>query len=183
MTTRTLTIASALVVLLSSAARADQSWTFEAGQGLVSVEVGPRAARLNAVSVTLTGQMRELDSGEFRAEVRIPLSSFSTGSAARDASLAEPVAKDGDLVFEGTAPQLKDGRLRFAGTLTVHGATQPLVLNLVATRIDGRLFGHASFGLSLRAFNIALPAGTPDDVHVDVDAGLRPQRTTVATRD
>lgn len=174
------TFASALVVLCSLAARAEQTWTFEAGQGLVSVEAGPRSARTSAVSMTLQGQVRELDSGEFRAEVRIPLSSFSTGNPARDASLAG--STDGDLVFEGTAPQLKDGKLRLTGNLTVNGKSQPLVVTLAATRIDGRLYGHASFAMSLRALGLSLPAGTPDEVKVDVDAGLRPQRTTVATR-
>ena len=173
------------VLLAAASARAGQTWTFEPGQSLVSVEVGPKAARVSAVSLSLNGQLAEQASGEVKAALRLDLAAFSTGVRARDAQLLEAAGGDASpfITFEGTSPASgKDGKLHFTGTLTVRGVARPLDLTVATVRIDGLIYGHASFTLRLRDFGIGLPAGVSDEAHVDVDAGLRPDRGALASR-
>jgi polyisoprenoid-binding protein YceI len=168
-------------VLTAAAAHADQTWVFEPGQSMISIEAGTRAARLSAVSLSLKGQLIDQDGGQVKAALQLDVSSFSTGSRARDEQLR---AAAGDAItFEGSAPaSARDGKLHFTGTLTVRGVAHPLELTLATVRMGTALFGHASFVLRLRDLGITLPAGLPDDAHVDLDAGLRPEHGTLASR-
>lgn len=177
---------STLIALLLSAstASAGQTWIFEPGQALVSVEVGPKAARISAVSVALNGRFVEQEAGPVKAALRLDLASFATGKSTRDAQLREAAdaAAFPSILFEGTAPARgEDGKLHFTGTLTVRGGAHPFDLTVATVRIGSALYGHASFSLHLRDLGIPLPAGAPDDAHVDLDAGLRPERGTLAS--
>ncbi len=172
------------VLLTAAAARAEQTWVFEPGQSLVSVEVGPKGARVSAVSLSLTGQFVEQEAGQMKAALRLDLASFATGVRPRDAQLREAsdAAAFPAITFDGTAPASgKDGKLHFTGTLTVRGVARPVELTVATVRIGNALYGHASFALHLRDFGIALPGGVPDDARVDVDAGLRPERGRLAS--
>src|SRR5438477_12223500 len=97
------------------------AWMFEPGQALVSIEAGPKQARVSAVSLGLSGWLRELDGGALEAEVRLPLASFTTGSAARDARVrpGSDAAEHPEIVFQGAAAAQKDGALKLRGTLTL----------------------------------------------------------------
>jgi polyisoprenoid-binding protein YceI len=172
-----------VLLLASAAARAERTWVFEPGQAMVSVEVGPARARLSAVSLGMTGRIRELDGGAVKAEVRLSLASFGTGSAARDQRLRQHGESDKfpEIVFEGLAPAPgRDGTLRLKGTLTFHGASRPLEVPVTVVRAGGLAFGHALLALHLRDFGVPLPAGVPDDVRVELDAGLRPEGVLVS---
>jgi polyisoprenoid-binding protein YceI len=160
-------------LLLASAAQAEQAWVFEPGQSLVSVEVGPAKARVAVTSLGVRGRVRELDGGNVEAEIRLSASSFTTGSAERD----RKVDRDGEIVFEGRAAAPgKDGLLRLKGTLTFRGVSRPVEIPVHVVRAGGLTFGHASFALALREFGIPW-----DDARIDVDAGLRPESTALAT--
>jgi len=165
-----------LLLAVAGSARAEKIWLFERGQALVSVEAGPRDARLSAVSLGLTGLLRELESGLFQADVRLTLSSFTTGSVSRDQRVREgsDAALNPEIVFSGvsvSAPQ--EGALRLRGTLTLLGQSRSLEIPLSLVRAGGSHYAHASFTLHLRDFGVDLPAAA-DEVRVDLDAGLRP---------
>ncbi len=165
-----------LILALTSGARAEKSWIFEPGQALVAVEAGPRTARVSAVSLGLSGWLRELSGGAVQAEVRLPLASFTTGSAARDLRAREhsDAAQYPEIVFEGASAAPKDGALRLRGTLTLLGQRRPVEIPLSMVRAGASQYAHGSFTVHLRDFGLALPAGA-DEVRVELDAGLRPE--------
>jgi polyisoprenoid-binding protein YceI len=168
-----------LLLFAPVAAQAEKAWVFEPGQAMVSVEVGPKGkgTRLSAVSHGLSGQIRELDGGTVQAEVRLHLASFLTGSTARDHRVKKlgEAEKFPDIVFQGAglAPG-RNGAMSLKGTLTFHGMWAPLEVPVTVVRAGSLAFGHATLSLHLRDFGFDLPPGTPDEVRVEVDAGLRP---------
>lgn len=177
--------AAFLTVATAAAAQAQQTWVFEPGQSLVSVEVGPKAARISAASPSLNGQLVEQGGGLVKAALRLDLASFATGARAHDALLREAAggADAAPILFEGTAPASgTDGKLHFTGTLTVRGVGHPFELTVATVHMGSALYGHVSFTLHLRNFGFALPAALPDEAHVDIDAGLRPERGALASR-
>ena len=172
--------ALALLLFAAAAARADQAWVFEPGQALVSVEVGPVKARLSATSLGVSGRVSELSSGGVHAEIRVALASFAAASPAAGQQLKAEAAQFPEIIFDGAAPGARDGTLHLAGTLTFHGVSRPLALPVTVVRVAGMTFGHATLSLHLRDYGFALPPGAPDEVRVEVDAGLRPEGTLVS---
>jgi polyisoprenoid-binding protein YceI len=172
------------LLLVSAAAHAEKAWVFEPGQALVSVEVGPARARLSAISLGMSGKVRELGGGALQAEVRLSLASFTTGAAARDQEIRQQgnAADFPEIVFQGTsgAPD-DDGKVNLKGTLTFHGASRPLSVPVTVVHMRGTLFGHAVLALHLSDFGLQAPLGASDEVRIEVDAGLRPE-DTVASR-
>jgi hypothetical protein len=173
-----------LLLAVAGSARADKIWLVERGQALVSIEAGPRKAPLSAVSLGLTGLLRELESGLYQADVRLTLSSFTTGSVSRDQRVREgsDAALNPEIVFSGVslaAPE--EGAVRLRGTLTLLGQSRALEIPLSLVRAGGSHYAHASFALHLRDFGVDLPAAA-DEVRVDLDAGLRPAAGAVASR-
>ena len=162
------------LLVVAGAARAEKTWIFEPGQALVAIEAGPRNARVSAVSLGLSGSLRELEDGAVRGDLRLALVSFSSNSASRDlrARQGSDAARHPEIVFEGSADAPREGKLHLRGTLTMLGHTRPLDLTLV--RAGGGQYAHGSFAIYLREFGLALPAGA-DEVRVELDAGLRPE--------
>lgn len=164
------------LLLVSAAAHAEKAWVFDPGQALVSVEAGPSRARFSATSLGMSGRVLEKGDGSVNAEVRLDLASFTTGSAQRDAQLRRDAdaAQYPQIVFEGASlVPGKDGALRLAGTLTLHGLARPFTVPLTLVHAGGMLFGHALFTLHLRDFGLVVPGF--DEVRVELDAGLRPE--------
>ena len=172
--------ALALLLFAAAAARADQAWTFEPGQALVSVEVGPAKARISATSLGLSGRVNELGNGAVHAEIRVALASFAASARSPGQQLKTEAEQFPEIVFEGGAPSFgKNGTLQLAGTLTFHGVSRPLALPVTVVRAAGLVFGHATLALHLRDYGFALPAAVPDEVRIEVDAGLRPEGVLV----
>ena len=168
--------ALAFLLFAAAAARADQAWIFEPGQALVSVELGPAKARLSATSLGMSGHVRELADGSVRAEIRVALASFATSAAATGQQLKAEAAHFPEAIFEGQAPSSgRDGTIHLDGTLTFHGISHPLALPVTVVRAAGLAFGHATMLLHLRDYGFSLPPGVPDEVRIEVDAGLRPE--------
>jgi polyisoprenoid-binding protein YceI len=168
------------LLLASSAANAEKAWVFEPNQTLVVVEIGSGRAEVSAVSLGLTGSMRQLEGGGIQANVRVATESFTTGNPARDEKLRETVESSA-IVYRGLAgAPAKDGALYLRGTLTFHGVSRPLSVPVSITHAGGLAFGHAVFTIQLRDFGVAVPENVADEVRVQVDAGLRPV-TTVAS--
>jgi polyisoprenoid-binding protein YceI len=165
-----------ILVVVAGAARAEKTWMFEPGQALVAIEAGPQNARVSAVSLALSGSLRELEDGDVRADLRLSHASFSSNSSSRDlrARQGSDAARYPEIVFEGSAVAPRDGKLRLRGTLTMLGHTRPLNLTLSLVRAGGGQYAHGSFAVHLREFGVALPAGA-DEVRVELDAGLRPE--------
>ena len=172
------------LLFVSAAARAERSWIFERGQSLVTAEVGPRKARLSAVSSGLAGRLNENDQGELLAEVRIPLASFDAGDKRRNEKVRETAApaRFPEIVFQGKAPAAEDGATVLTGTLTFHGEARPFQIPLKLVRAGPMLYGHATLALHLREFGVPVPDGLDDEVRIEVDAGLRPDNQKVASR-
>jgi polyisoprenoid-binding protein YceI len=171
------------LLLASAGAHADKAWTFEPGQALVSVEMGPARARLSAASLGMSGRIRELSNGTMQAEIRVSLLSFTTGTPARDQQLrdASAAADFPEIVFKGAAPASDNqSTLQLEGTLTFHGKALPLSVPITLVRAAGMLFGHTTLILHLRDFDFAVPEGVSDELRVDVDAGLRPDTVLTA---
>jgi polyisoprenoid-binding protein YceI len=168
------------LLLASSATYADEAWSFEPNQTLVAVAMGSARAEVSAVSLGLTGSVRQMESGGVQVNVRIATESFRTGNAARDAKLREG-ARSSEILYRGLAGSpAKDGALFLRGTLTFHGVSRPLNVPVSITHAGGLAFGHATFIIHLGDFGVPVPEGTDDEVRVEVDAGLRPV-TTVAS--
>jgi polyisoprenoid-binding protein YceI len=169
--------------LASAGAQADKAWTFEPGQALVSVEMGPARARLSATSLGMSGRVRELSNGTMQAEIRLSLLSFATGTPTRDQQLRDEsgAADFPEIVFKGAAPASgNQSALQLEGTLTFHGKALPLSVPITLVRAAGMLFGHTTLILHLRDFDFAVPEGVSDEMRVDVDAGLRPETVLTA---
>ena len=143
---------------------ATQTWTVEADQALVSLEL----SGVSAVSHQLKGRVRELEGGGVQLELSA-------------ASFDKLVRNDAPVVFEGAARTEKDGTLRVTGTLTLHGARRSLTLPVSLARVGGHAFAHAMLTLHLRDFGFVLPDGASDEAHLEIDAGLRPD-TALASR-
>ncbi len=168
------------LLLASSAAYAEKTWVFEPNQTFVAVEIGSGRAEVSAVSLGLSGSVRELEGGGIQANVRIPTQSFTTGSPARDEKLREGVDSPA-IVFRGLAGSPgKDSALYLRGTLTFHGVSRPLSVSVSITHGGPLAFGHAVFTIHLRDFGVTVPEGVADELRVQVDAGMRPV-TTVAS--
>ena len=168
------------LLLASSAAYADKAWVFEPNQTLVSVEIGSGRAEVSAVSLALSGSVRELEGGGVQANVRIATQSLTTGDPARDEKLREGVESSA-IVFRGLAGSPgKDNALYLRGTLTFHGVSRPLSVSVSITHAGGLAFGHAAFTIRLRDFGVVVPENVADEVRIQVDAGMRPV-TTVAS--
>jgi polyisoprenoid-binding protein YceI len=164
------------LLVVAGAARAEKAWVFEPGQALVAIEAGPRNARVSAVSLGLSGSLRELEDGAVRADVRLSLASFTSNGAPRDlrARHGSDAARHPEIVFEGSADAPRDGKLHLHGTLTLLGETRPLDLTLSLVRAGGGQYAHGAFAIHLREFGLALPPGA-DEVRVELDAGMRPE--------
>ena len=171
----------ALLLLASAAARAEKAWNFEPGQALVSVELGPVKARLSATSLGMSGRVREQNNGAVQAEIHVAFASFVTSAAASGTKLKAEAAQFPEIVFEGASTSAgRDGVMQLDGTLTFHGVSRPLALPVTVVRAAGLTFGHATFSLHLRDYGYTLPPGMPDEVRVEVDAGLRPESTLLS---
>ena len=165
-----------LLIVAAGAARAEKTWIFEPGQALVAIEAGPRNARVSAVSLGLSGSLREQQGGAVQADLRLSLASFTTGSASRDLLAREgsDASQHPEIIFAGTASEPKDGKLHLRGTLTLLGQSRPLDIALSMVRTGASQYAHGAFAIHLRDFGFALPAGA-DEVRVELDAGLRPE--------
>lgn len=173
--------ALALLLSASAAAQADKAWIFEPGQALVSVEIGPAKARLSATSLGMSGRVREQSDGGVQAEIHVALASFATSAAVPGQQLKAEAAQFPEIVFEGAAPSAgKDGTLHLEGTLSFHGVSRPLALTVTVVRAAGLAFGHATLSLHLRDYGFGLAPGMPDEVRIEVDAGLRPEGTLLS---
>ena len=173
--------ALALLLFAAAAAQADQAWVFEPGQALVSVELGPAKARLSATSLGMSGRVSELTDGSVHAEIRVALASFATSASTAGQQLKSEAAQFPEIVFEGAAPSAgQNGTMHLEGTLTFHGVSHPLALPVTVVRAAGLTFGHATLSLHLRDYGFALPPGVPDEVRVEVDAGLRHEGALVS---
>jgi polyisoprenoid-binding protein YceI len=174
------------VLLLSAgAAQAGQTYSFEPGQALVSIETGPRTARLAAVNRSLAGRVTEQEGGALKAELKLAIAPFTTGNGPRDSRLLATlaVAAFPEATFTGIAAPAQDGKTRFEGTLAFRGISRPIVVPVTLVRLDGRLYGHASFVVHLRDFGVPVQEGVSDEATVEIDAGLRADRTgLVASR-
>jgi polyisoprenoid-binding protein YceI len=177
--------AIALPVLLSAAAaQAGQTYSFEPGQSLVTIETGPRTARLAAVTHSVSGHVTEQEGGALRADLKLAIAPFTTGNAPRDSRLFATlaVAAFPEATFAGIAAPAQDGKTRFEGTLTFHGVSKPIAVPVTLVRTDGRLYGHATFVVHLREFGVVVPEGASDEATVEIDAGLRADRAGFASR-
>jgi polyisoprenoid-binding protein YceI len=161
-----------LAALLASSAApaAGRTWTVDPGQALVTVD----ADAFSAFSHGLTGTLSQLDNGLMRLELRLPFASVTTGDPRQD----RRAAREGDAVFEGVA---EDGSRswRFVGTLTFHGVSRPVQLELGSVRTGTMIYGHAVMTLRLRDYGFKLPQ---DETRIELDAGFR-QRGAVASRE
>src|SRR4051812_20273516 len=127
-----------LALAVSTAAAADKAWTFEPGQTLVSVELGPVHARISATSLNLTGKVIEQDDGQMQAEVHLALASFATGKSARDAQFREAgdAAQNAEVVFIGASSKPpKDGVIQIEGAITLHGVTRSITVPVTVARV------------------------------------------------
>lgn len=138
---------------------ATQTWTVEADQALVSLEV----SGISAVSHELKGSVRELEGGGVQVELSA-------------ASFDRLVKNDAPIVFEGTAQAGHDDSLRLSGTITLHGERRSLTLPVTLARVGGHAFAHAILTLHLRDFGFVLPDGASDLARLQIDAGLRPEQ-------
>src|SRR5438067_1475165 len=132
-----------LLLLLAGAARAEKTWVFEPGQALVAIEAGPQRAGVSAVSLGLSGSMRELENGSIQADLRLSVASFTTGNASRDlrARQGSNAAQHPEIVFAGTGSP-NDGKLRLHGTLTLLGQQRPLDIPLALVSAGSSKYAH-----------------------------------------
>jgi polyisoprenoid-binding protein YceI len=160
--------ASALVLGVTSApgqapAGTLKRFALEQEQVMLTYQAQVGRQQISGVSRAVQGGVEELPGRGLRVKVSVPVRSFETGSAAVDAILAHAVDTDRfpDVEFEGEAPLGKRAgqfTVKLAGTLTVHGVSQPVSVPVKVVR-DGQLFFvQASFAVDLAAFGLQAPS-------------------------
>ena len=148
----------ALLALAAPAVLADKAWTVD--EALVSVEHGPVKARLSAVSTAVAGSVREGAEQQLTAHFRI--------GAFSDSQI------EGEVVLDATASREREGHAILAGTATFQGKQVPVTIPVTLSRMGGQLWLHA-------VFNLAAPAPL-SELRIQLDTGLRPDGTAVASR-
>ena len=147
----------ALIALAAPAVLADKAWTVD--EAIVSVEHGPVKARLSAVSTAVAGSIQE---GDEQLTAHFRIGGFSGSDL------------DGEVLLDVTASPEHHGRAILTGTLTFQGRQVPVTIPVTLSRMGGQLWLHGVFNV---------PAAAPlSDLRVQLDTGLRPDGTTVASR-
>ncbi len=111
-------------------------------------------------SLTLDGDARLVS-----ADVRVPLTDLKTGIDLRDQHMKEKyleVAKYSDATFHAGDVKLPGNGLpktvKVPGSLTIHGVTKPVELELSLSRDGNAVSGETDFEVKLSDFGIDIPS-------------------------
>jgi polyisoprenoid-binding protein YceI len=154
--------------LLSSAPTTDVPITFGATSGTVRYTLVHKFHELEGVSKGALAKARVMPDGTLQVMVRVPVESFDSGNANRDAHMLEVLdaARFPNVELKATGrgfslPQAFPSTLtvRLAGTLTFHGVGQQRDLAVQLTFTDASSVNvDGSLSVSLESFGIERPA-------------------------
>jgi len=178
---------AALSALLFTAALAPGStFTVDPSASTVTYHVVHKLHRVDGVSQTIEGKAVAKDDVTVLAMVRIPVSTFHSGDANRDAHMLEvmEVGKHPFVVFKGLSrlrrgADLTAGKASMQGEVELHGVKVPVTVPLTVEERDGAIRVRGHFDLSLEAHRVERPSllfvKIDDACGIDVDLLLRKQ--------
>jgi polyisoprenoid-binding protein YceI len=151
------------LLLAAAAARADEfaeDHAPESGQVQVTWHASMGESQASGTSRSLEWSRRAFANGDSEVRFRIPVASFSSGVAERDAKARAAVeaTKYPFVELEG----LVHGS-HFEGTVTLHGVTRRLAMELALTQQGQTLTTRATFTLDVRDFGV-----TPHEISPQV---------------
>lgn len=179
-------MSAAAVALLLAAAPSVRSLAVDPAASVVRFHVNHKLHAVDGRSTAIEGKALVGDDGTVRAMVRIPVSSFESGDANRDANMRETleVSRHPYVVLkaagriDAAAPRGRPVETTLDGELDFHGVRRPVAVPLSVTFLpDGgaRIAGRMT--LSLDSYAIERPSllfvKLDDGCTVDVDLVLR----------
>jgi len=154
------------LALLAAAASGPAALAIDAPHSAIRFQVEHKLHRVEGVSHSIEGKAL-LEDGKVRAMVRVPVQSFASGDANRDAHMLEvleagrfpyvvlKVAGSAPLPGPGAAPV----EARLAGELDFHGVRRPVEVPVtVETGRDGAVRVRGRLTVSLEAHAIQRPS-------------------------
>lgn len=190
----TLLLAAALLALASLASAEVLEWEFDGNHSHVSFKV--RHLMISWVRGNFTKAEGKVwfdkdDLSTLRMEIAIDPASITTGMAVRDRDLKDEEFFEVDkfpemrFVSSGAVPQ-PDGTVKLTGSLTMHGVTKEVTLdvdglNMVVLSDNGPRTGATAtarvnrreFGLTYNAVAEAGGIVVADEVFIEIDAELK----------
>jgi polyisoprenoid-binding protein YceI len=138
--------------------------------------------KFDGKSSSVQGKARLLPDGQAQVMIRVPVESFDSGNANRDAHMKETVeaARFPNVELKAIVDKVNeiaaapvDRKVKAA--ITFHGVTQELEIAVRLHREGEKIVAHASFQLSQDAFKIDRPSlmFVKVDDPIQIDADLR----------
>jgi polyisoprenoid-binding protein YceI len=180
---------AALLALLVATQPAGKALSVDPAASAVRFHVVHKLHKVDGGSKAIEGKAVIGDDGKVLAMVRIPIASFDSGDANRDANMRETLeaSRYPYVVFKGTTGLLmpvaygKATPATLEGELEFHGVRQPLQVPVtVEFGDDGSARVRGSLTISLDAFHVERPSllfvKLDDACRIDVDLALRGAR-------
>jgi polyisoprenoid-binding protein YceI len=170
--------------VVTAPAQAGEVLALDAARSSVRYHLHHRMHDVDGRATALEGKALIAPDGEVRAMFRIPVASFDSGDANRDAHTREVLeaARYPFVVFKGTtrvAMPIRPGtaRVDVAGELDLHGNKRPMTLPAELTFSGDGVAVRATMEVSLDEFRIERPAlllvKVDDRCRIDLDLALR----------
>jgi polyisoprenoid-binding protein YceI len=179
---------AALVIALATASPSE-TYTVDPASTVVRFHLRHKLHEVDGRSSSIEGKAVVEPDGKVMAMVRIPISTFDSGDANRDAHMRETleVGKHPFVVFKGLTSLVvpaAHGRpipLRLEGELDFHGVKRPVdVPATVEFGSDGSATVRGKMRVSLEAFRVERPSllfvKVDDDCAIDFSLRLRSDR-------
>lgn len=179
-------MSAAVVALLVAAAPSVRSLSVDPAASVVRYHVNHKLHAVDGRSTAIEGKALVGADGTVRAMVRIPVSSFESGDANRDANMRETleVSKFPYVVLKAAgrvdpeAPRGHPFDATLAGELEFHGVRRPVAVPVSITfAADGSATATGRMALSLDAYRVERPSllfvKLDDDCAVSVDLVFR----------
>ncbi len=162
-----MTAALAALALVLAGAPEQQAYTVDAARSVVRYHVNHKLHAADGRSSSIEGKAIVQPDGKVLAMVRIPVASFDSGDANRDANMRDTLeaGRFPFVVFKGVtslvlpAAHGKAIPMKLAGQLEFHGVTQALTVPITLEFAkDGSARATGKITLSLDAYKIQRPS-------------------------
>jgi polyisoprenoid-binding protein YceI len=136
--------------------------------------------KFDGKSSAVQGKARLLPDGQAQVMVRVPVESFDSGNANRDAHMKETVeaARFPNVELKAIVDKVNEiaaapVERKVKAAITFHGVTQELEIAVQLRRDGDKIVAHSRFALSQEAFKIDRPSlmfvKVEDPIQIDAD--------------
>lgn len=154
-----------LALLLAGWPTQGSSFAVDAGGSTIRFQIVHKLHRVHGESKQMEGKAVARGDGTVLTMVRVPVATFRSGDANRDAHMLETLeaGRHPFVVFKGVARVDGDGPPRgpftMEGEVELHGEKRPVAVPLTLEQLgDGSLRARGAFDVSLEAHRIERPS-------------------------